>query len=172
VSTLTEATKKIREYWERRKAQSQRDIEYADAFLTMLSEFDVSVPEQKLDNSILAQLMQSIDGISTRISALETKTTRRDVTYQIRGEAKEKIKQNLIEDLRTLVKTERHPFTADEVSKHLGIDYYKAVVLMRDAAKTVSDIKLTQGKRRKLFVSYEEPAASTGLNGMMTKLTA
>ncbi len=143
---------------------AQQEADACKGMLAMIDQLGGVINVKDLGN-----LIDLVDRLSKRISDLESKLGAKERV----GEVREKVRRETIEShvgkLMEILREQRRQFDVVELKDLLGTDHIKTIQVMRTAAATTNGIRLSQGKRRKLYVSYVPEVPE---NGLMNKASA
>ncbi|HOO54855.1 MAG TPA: hypothetical protein PLY09_05490 [Methanothrix sp.] len=149
------------EVYKKKVAESERELEETQAMIGLIMAVEnmsnmLSMKQQDVD--LLGRLIDQVDHLSKEVSDLKSQMkTRHTRPSAIRnqkigeGNALDAHTENLID----LMKERPGRYTTSELVDMLGLNKTTVISVMKRAVEMdPSHVKLTQGKRRKLYLSY------------------
>lgn len=104
--------------------------------------------------NVLNKLIERVDGLSRDLAKVQAKLSARERIKDVRTRIREETMRSHVDKMIDILKENRKQFTAHELQRELGLDYPTTIRTMREAADAVEEIKLNQGRYRKLFIAY------------------
>ena len=149
------------EVYKRKVAESEQELEENQAMVGLIMAVEnmsnmLSAKQQNVD--LLGRLIDQVDHLSKEVadlkSQMKTRQTRSTVSRAPKvaeGNALDSHTESLIE----LMKDRPGRYTTSDLVEMLGLNKTTVITVMKRAADMdPTHIKLTQGKRRKLYLSY------------------
>jgi hypothetical protein len=149
------------EVYKKKVAESERELEETQAMIGLIMAVEnmskmLTMKQQDVD--LLGRLIDQVDHLSKEVadlkSQMKTRQTRSSVSRTLKvaeGIALDKHTSSLID----LMKERPGRYTTSELVDMLGLNKTTVISVMKRAVEMdPSHVKLTQGKRRKLYLSY------------------
>jgi len=149
------------EIYKMKVSESERELEENQAMIGLIMAVEnisnmLSMKQQDVD--LLGRLIDQVDHLSKDVadlkSQMKTRQTRSSAT-RIQKVREGNAMENHTSALIDLLKERPGRYTTNELVDMMGLNKTTVITVMKRAAeKDPSHVKLTQGKRRKLYLSY------------------
>ena len=156
----------LKQYWINRIHRAEESRKVAAGMLEVLAK--ITALEQKVDSkqapapasqpsidmNVLNKLIERVDILGRDLAEVQAKLSARERVKDVRTRIREETMRSHVDKMIDILKENRKQFTAHELQRELGLDYPTTIRTMREAADAVEEIKLNQGRYRKLFIAY------------------
>lgn len=149
------------EVYKKKVAESERELEETQAMIGLIMAVEnmsnmLSMKQQDVD--LLGRLIDQVDHLSKEVadlkSQMKTRQTRSSVSRNHKVNGGNALDNHTV-TLIDLMKERPGRYTTSELVDMLGLNKTTVISVMKRAVEMdPSHVKLTQGKRRKLYLSY------------------
>ena len=160
------------EVYKKKVADSERELEEDRAMMGLIMAVEnmsnmLSMKQQDVD--LLGRLIDQVDHLSKEVadlkSQMKTRQTRSSLGTRAPKVSEGNALDNHTETLIDLMKERPGRYTTSELVDMLGLNKTTVISVMKRAVEMdPSHVKLTQGKRRKLYLSYTPEDQDLGEN--------
>jgi len=146
--------------YKKKAAESERDMEEAQAMIGLImavENMSQMLSSKQQDVDLLGRLIDQVDHLSKEVADLRSQMKTRQLRPTTRAQKgnEGKALDNHTKTLIDLMKERPGRYTTSELVDMLGLNKTTVISVMKRAAELDSmHVKLTQGKRRKLYLSY------------------
>lgn len=146
----------LRERYQQMLEKAKEEVTFCEEMLLLLDQMK-GLPPQPVDHTkVIGNLIDRVDILGSEVSELRSLVKMREHVISSGGTRRAVI-ESRVNAILDILKTNRRQFDAAELQDLLGLDHVQTISAMREAVRTTGNVRMSQGKRRKLFVAYSGP---------------
>ena len=132
--------------------KAKQEVTYCEEMLRLVGKLEESPPDH---TQVIGNLIDQVDRLNLEVTELRNSSRMRENIVRARaGGSRRATIESRVSAVLDILRTNRRQFDVNELQELLGLDHVQTISAMREAVRTTGQIRMSQGKRRKLFVSY------------------
>lgn len=145
----------LKEKYQQMLEKAKEEVTFYEEILQLLGKLEESPPQpDHVDHTqVIGNMLDRIDKLGHDVSELRNMVKMRNHVISSGGTRRAVI-ENRVSAILDILKANRWQFDAAELQDLLGLDHVQTISAMREAVRTTGQVRMFQGKRRKLFVKY------------------
>ncbi len=156
------------ELYKTKAAEIEKERKEAQAMMTLVLAIEKISNEQnakQTDVDLLGRLIDQVDRLSKEVADLKSQVKAkqgRSVPIPEQGSSEGKALDGHAKSLIDIIRERPGRYTTSELVDMLGLNKTTVISVMKRAADLDHKVKLTQGKRRKLYLTYKHEEEAQG----------
>lgn len=145
----------LKEKYQQMLEKAKEEVTFYEEMLQLLGRLEESPPQpDHVDHTqVIGNMLDRIDKLGNEVSELRNMVKMRNHVVSS-GSTRRAVIESRVNAILDILKSNRRQFDAAELQDLLGLDHVQTISAMREAVRTTGQVRMSQGKRRKLFVTY------------------